>query len=649
MKYWLCLLSLIIFLPLSAYAETNDVEITVVDSNEDPINPWGLYIEIYRDGDSTPVQILDQPTNSSYVSLENGKYRINVYRHDMFVGYSIVTLHNNSEQLRIPVASLGGTLFTVQYADTKPIPGAKVEIFSQKGTKWAEDFTGLDGRTERFWLQPPVSTDEYYSATISLGEEVSYDVSQFRFSQGYNDELVITPWKSIVDDNIKIQLYKNIKQPVSDYDGKFVIEIFDNNNEKILESDVNSHGETTFSNIPVGYYFLRVLQHHDDEFSDPTVWAINRILINSNIHEIQILGLENQDIDDGADLSENAPVIESPDETCNCVAFRLDNIQDYYLTDIQMELIDLFLTKNAPLTIGVIGNNIGSDTELVDFLKENISEHDELISVGNHGDTFDITSLNEEEQIALIKNSNENVLRSLGKDPSVFIPSFGTYNESTLSALASEGVNYVSSVSSSDLPPYSFKDESVFRFPTTASSGYIEQGKAWYGIPANQTMSDVIFSIRDYGFAVVLLHPRDYANNDGWAFEDELNVPQYFELNDLINEVTDYGLKIVSIDDIDRNAQFFSNAAIPHWFKNIALWWSAGKISNDEFITSIEYLMNEKIIQVPQIESDDDSVNRHIPLVFKNNARLWSHDQITDTEFIDNIQILVKNGVIRVR
>ena len=38
-----------------------------------------------------------------------------------------------------------------------------------------------------------------------------------------------------------------------------------------------------------------------------------------------------------------------------------------------MELIDLFLTKNAPLTIGVIGNNIGSDTELVNFLKERTS------------------------------------------------------------------------------------------------------------------------------------------------------------------------------------------------------------------------------------------------------------------------------------
>ena len=188
-----------------------------------------------------------------------------------------------------------------------------------------------------------------------------------------------------------------------------------------------------------------------------------------------------------------------------------------------------------------------------------------------------------------------------------------------------------------------------FGFPTTASSGYIEQGKAWHGIPANQTMADVKFSIRDYGFAVVLLHPRDYSNNDGWAYSDEINIPQYFELNDLIDEVRDFGLKIVLIDDIDRNAQFFSNAAIPNWFKNIALWWTEGKINNAEFITSIEYLMEEKIIRVPQIETNDDSIRKYIPLVFKNKAQSWAHDKISDTEFVDSIQVLVRNGVIQVR
>ncbi|MDH3764420.1 MAG: polysaccharide deacetylase family protein, partial [Nitrosopumilus sp.] len=542
----------------------------------------------------------------------------------------------------------GGGLFTITYNDFKPIPGAKVEVFSQKGTKWAEDITGLDGRTERFWLQPPVGTDEY-SATISLGEEVSYDYSKFRFTSGYNDEFVVTPWKSIVDDNITIQLYKSFGQPISNYDGRFVVELFDNNNEKIFESNINSHGESYFSNISTDYYFLRVLQFSDDESSEPTVWAINRVLIAGDTHKIQILGLEDKDINDESDTAKNAPIIESPDETCNCVAFRLDNIQDYYLTGVQMDLINLFLAKNVPLTIGVIGNNIGSDTVLIDFIKENISEYDDLISIGNHGDTFAITSLDEGEQDTLIKNSNENILKLLGKDPSVFIPSFGTYDENTLSILNRENVGYVSSVSSFDLPPYSFKDDSVLRFPSTASTGYIEQGKAWYGIPANQTMSDIKFSIRDYGFAVVLLHPRDFSNNDGWAFEDQINIPQYFELHDLLDEVKDYGLKIVLIDDIDRNAQFFSNATIPNWFKNVALWWAEGKIRDAEFITSVEYLMEEKIIQVPQIENDDNSTGRHIPLVFKNNARLWANDKITTIEFIDNIQVLVKNGVIRVR
>ncbi len=59
--------------------------------------------------------------------------------------------------------------------------------------------------------------------------------------------------------------------------------------------------------------------------------------------------------------------------------------------------------------------------------------------------------------------------------------------------------------------------------------------------------------------------------------------------------------------------------------------------------------MEEKIIQVPQIENDDNSTSKHIPLVFKNNARLWVNDKITTIEFIDNIQVLVKSGVIQVR
>lgn len=636
---------MILILPITfAYAETNDVELTVVDGNEDPINSWGLYIEIFSENDrKTPILKMDQPTNPSYVNLENGKYVINVYRHDMFVGYSFLNVDDSVEKIRVPISDLGGTIFTIYYKDNKPVQGAKVEIFSHKGTKWAEDVTGNDGRTERFWLQIPDNLDEYYSAKISLSDEISYEVSKFRFAKGFNDETIMTPWKSVVDDLIKIQLYKNIREPISGYDGKFTIELYNNNNEKVAESDVGNHGESEFSNVPVGFYFLRVLE---ESGSEPTVWAIKEILIHNNMDEIKIYGLKDSSTAFETNELKDKPEIESPEETCNCVAFRLDNIQDYYLVNVQKELINLFLNKDVPVTVGIIGKNFGSDQELIDFLKTTKSEHDKLIGIGNHGGTADITTMSKDEQFDLIKNTDDNILNLIGEKPSVFIPPFGSYNTDTVSALKKEGIQYLSSVSSFDLAPYPFKDTSPFRFPTTASTGYIEQGRAWYGISANQTMSDVKFSIRDYGFAVVLLHPHEYSKRSGWVFENQLDLPQYFELDDLIDEVRDYGLKIVLIDNIDIEARSFTGTAIPNWYKTTVSWWVDDKTTNSDFLQSIEYMMERKIIRIPQIDVDKKSTDKSIPIVFKNNAKLWVQDKMSDKEFVNELEILVRQGVI---
>lgn len=645
LKNWLCLLVILLIPTAFAYADTNDIELTVVDGNEDPINSWGLHIEIFSEKDrKTPILKLDQPVNPSYVSLDKGKYVVNVYRHDMFVGYSVLTLDDSISKVRLPIADLGGTLFTVYYKDNKPVQGAKVEIFSHKGTKWAEDTTGNDGRTERFWLQIPNELDEYYSAKISLSEDVSYDIPKFRFAKGFNDEIITTPWKSIVDDLIKIKLYKNIREPISSYDGQFIIELYNSNNEKVTELEVGNHGESVFSNIPTGFYFLRVLESSE---SESTVWSIKEIFIHKNMDDIKIFGLKDRDTYYTVDNIIDTPEIESPEESCNCVAFRLDNLQDYYLVDVQKELINLFLSKNVPITVGIIGKNFGSDTELINFLKMTISEHDKLVGIGNHGGTSDITTMDGDEQFELIKNTNNNIFNLIEKKPSVFIPPFGNYNIDTISALKKEDIHYVSSVSSFDVEPYPFRDVSLFRFPTTASTGYVEQGRAWYGISANQTMNDIKFSIRDYGFAMVLLHPHEYSHRSGWVFENRLYVPQYFELVELIDEVQAYGLKIVLIDDIDVEARLFSGTSIPNWYKTTVSWWTEDKITRSDFLQSIEYLMEEKIIRVPQINSDRTSDEKNIPFEFKNNAKLWVQDKISDKEFVNEIEILIQQGVIK--
>ncbi|MEX0862182.1 hypothetical protein [Nitrosopumilus sp.] len=37
---------------------------------------------------------------------------------------------------------------------------------------------------------------------------------------------------------------------------------------------------------------------------------------------------------------------------------------------------------------------------------------------------------------------------------------------------------------------------------------------------------------------------------------------------------------------------------VPEWIKNNAKWWTEGKISEDEFVKGLEYLVKEKIVNV---------------------------------------------------
>jgi len=40
------------------------------------------------------------------------------------------------------------------------------------------------------------------------------------------------------------------------------------------------------------------------------------------------------------------------------------------------------------------------------------------------------------------------------------------------------------------------------------------------------------------------------------------------------------------------------DAQIPNWIKNVAGWWGSGIISEIEFLTGIEYLVNNNIILI---------------------------------------------------
>ena len=88
--------------------------------------------------------------------------------------------------------------------------------------------------------------------------------------------------------------------------------------------------------------------------------------------------------------------------------------------------------------------------------------------------------------------------------------------------------------------------------------------------------------------------------------------------------------------------------SIPIWIKNNAAWWSEQQIGDNDFVSGIEYLITNGIINVPGVEVSTGSVTSEIPDWIKNNAGWWADSLITDEDFIEGIQWLVANGVIQI-
>ncbi|MDX1596938.1 MAG: hypothetical protein R3327_08385, partial [Nitrosopumilaceae archaeon] len=89
--------------------------------------------------------------------------------------------------------------------------------------------------------------------------------------------------------------------------------------------------------------------------------------------------------------------------------------------------------------------------------------------------------------------------------------------------------------------------------------------------------------------------------------------------------------------------------ALPDWIKNNARWWAAGQISDKEFATGIEFMIKNNIISGYQVSSTaltgvSDEVK--IPTWIKNNARWWSQNEISDQDFVKGIDFMIEEKIL---
>ncbi len=95
-------------------------------------------------------------------------------------------------------------------------------------------------------------------------------------------------------------------------------------------------------------------------------------------------------------------------------------------------------------------------------------------------------------------------------------------------------------------------------------------------------------------------------------------------------------------DDVDLTSK------IPEWIKNNADWWADGQIDDKTFVQGIQFLIKEKIMNVPATTPGANADSNEIPEWIKNNAGWWADGQITDDDFVKGIQYLVEQGIIQV-
>jgi tetratricopeptide (TPR) repeat protein len=87
--------------------------------------------------------------------------------------------------------------------------------------------------------------------------------------------------------------------------------------------------------------------------------------------------------------------------------------------------------------------------------------------------------------------------------------------------------------------------------------------------------------------------------------------------------------------------------SIPDWVKQIAKWWSEEQLEDSEFISALLYLIDNKIIQIPPVETQNN-IDEKIPDWIKSNASWWADGTIDDDSFVQGIQFMIKNGSISI-
>ena len=92
-----------------------------------------------------------------------------------------------------------------------------------------------------------------------------------------------------------------------------------------------------------------------------------------------------------------------------------------------------------------------------------------------------------------------------------------------------------------------------------------------------------------------------------------------------------------------------SNGEVPVWVKSVVSLWGVEKITDNDFLNILEYLIKNDIIKIPKESLFENTKELKMLSWIKGNLNVWSQNEKSDQEFFRNVQWLVDNRFIEIK
>jgi peptidoglycan/xylan/chitin deacetylase (PgdA/CDA1 family) len=251
---------------------------------------------------------------------------------------------------------------------------------------------------------------------------------------------------------------------------------------------------------------------------------------------------------------------QSINSSCNCVVFRIDDIQDFGFEQGQIKAMDLFISKNQDLSLGLIMHAIGNDSNVLTKVKEGYSKG--LFELAVHGwDHIDYTKLGEKQQQKYYQMANDKIKKIFGNTSNIFIPPLDQYNNDTIKALNSldyrilSSFGYMENIFDQSKSIFVadgkiYNNKTIYHIPGTLTFKGFVNG-TWFKVPTEKIMDTISSNIKKYGYGVIVLHPQDFLKLDEKKnFTNIVDENEVMDLSRLMDLIHSKNISVVSFNDL---------------------------------------------------------------------------------------------------